>query len=97
MEGSRVRLPPTVRHPYTVFLNGVEQREGVDFEVAGDGVLQLAETLEKEKKLSVWRWFWGVWGVGTYGRNDQVDIARQVDGRPRIAHALDIVADDPEA
>ena len=89
MKRSRVRLPPAVRPPYTVFLNGIEQREGIDYEVA-DGVLEFPVELHKEAKLSVWRWFWGIWGVGTYGKNDQVDVAWQVGGRPRIAHALDI-------
>ena len=36
------------------------------------------------------RWFLGAWGVGTYRKNDQVDVAWEVDGRPRVAHALDI-------
>ena len=31
-----------------------------------------------------------VGGIGTYGRNDQVDVAWDVDGQPRVAHALDI-------
>jgi hypothetical protein len=96
MQRSRVRLPATVRPPYTVFVNGVEQREGVDYDVV-DGVLEFAVSLQKEKRLSIWRWFWGAWGIGTYGRNDQVDVAWQVGGRPRIAHALDIEAYDPEA
>ena len=91
MQRSRVRLPPAVRRPYTVFVNGIEQREGVDYDVSGD-VLEFSAALKKEERLSVWRWFWGAWGIGTYGRNDQVDVAWQVDGRPRIAHALDIEA-----
>ena len=30
------------------------------------------------------------WGIGTYRKNDQVDVAWEVDGQPRVAHALDI-------
>ena len=96
MQRSRVRLPNAVRRPYTVFVNGVEQREGVDYEVV-DGALEFAASLQKEERLSIWRWFWGAWGIGTYGKNDQVDVAWQVDGRPRIAHALDIEAYDLDA
>ena len=92
MPRSRVRLPPAVRAPYTVFVNGVQQREGIDYEVSGR-VLHFADSLQKEERLSVWRWFWGAWGIGSYGRNDQVDVAWQVEGRPRIAHALDIETD----
>ena len=97
MESSRVVLPAAVRQPYTVFVNGVPQREGVDYEVSG-GVLVFSVTLQKEEKLSLWRWFLGAWGIGSYGRNDQVDVAWHVDGQPRIAHALDIApgpAQDP--
>lgn len=72
-----------------MFLNGVVQREGVDYEVVGDA-LEFGVALRKEGRLSVWRWLLGAFGVGTYGRNDQVDVAWEAGGRPRIAHALDI-------
>jgi hypothetical protein len=32
-------------------------------------------SLEKEGKLGFGRWFLGAWGVGTYRKNDQVDVA----------------------
>jgi hypothetical protein len=88
---SRVKLPPNVREPYTVFVNGVRQVPGEDFQVRG-GELVFTETLVKEGRLGFWRWFWGAWGIGTYRKNDQVDVAWEVDGRPRVAHALDIEA-----
>ena len=89
MARSRVRLPPEVREPYTVYLNGVRQEAGRDFTV-GDGVLEFSADLVKEGKLGFWRWFWGAWGIGTYRKNDQVDVAWEVEGRPQVAHALDI-------
>jgi hypothetical protein len=87
----KVRLPPNVRAPYTVFVNGVRQREGADYEVHGR-VLLFDRPLAKERKLGAWRWFLGAWGIGTYGKNDQVDVAWEVDGAPRVAHALEIEA-----
>ena len=36
--------------------------------------------LVKEGKLGFWKWFLGAWGIGTYGRNDQVDVAWEVEG-----------------
>jgi len=92
MERWRVRLPRAVRAPYTVYLNGVPQREGVDYAVE-DGVLVFTRPLAKEGRLGAWRWFLGAWGIGTYRTNDQVDVAWQVEGRPRLAHALDIERD----
>jgi hypothetical protein len=89
MESSRVRIPAHVREPFAVFVNGVAQREGTDYERRGDELV-FRRALAKEGKLGFWRWFLGAWGIGTYGRNDQVDLTWQVDGSPRVAHALDI-------
>jgi hypothetical protein len=89
MEKWTVRLPAGVREPYTVFLNGVRQHEGTDYEVRR-GVLEFDKPLAKEGRLGLGRWFLGAWGIGTYRKNDTVDVAWEVDGRPRVAHALDI-------
>jgi hypothetical protein len=89
MNGSEVRLPPGVREPFTVHVNAVLQREGTDYVRRGD-VLVFDRELVKEQRLGFWRWFLGAWGIGTYRRNDQVDVAWEVDGRPRLAHALDV-------
>ena len=89
MEKWKVRLPKGVREPYTVFLNGVRQQEGTDYEVHR-GVLEFDRPLAKEGKLGAGRWFLGAWGIGTYRKNDTVDVAWEVAGRPRVAHALDI-------
>ena len=86
---SRVPLPRGVTSPYTVYLNGVRQEPGRDYQVR-DGALVFPAELAKEGKLGFWKWFWGAWGIGTYGKNDQVDVSWEVDGRPRVAHALDI-------
>lgn len=89
MAGSRVRLPPGVSPPYTVFVNGVRQEEGRDFR-ARPGVLDFERELVQEGRLGLWRWFLGAWGIGTYRRDDQVDVAWEVDGRPQVAHRLDV-------
>ena len=52
--------------------------------------------LAKEGKLGFWRWFLGAWGIGTYRKDDQVDVAYEVDGRPIVAHALEIEAPQQE-
>jgi hypothetical protein len=90
MAESRVRLPPGVRAPYTVFLNGVRQEPGRDYRVEGD-VLVFEAELAKEGRLGFWRWFWGAWGIGTYRKDDKVDVAWDADGQPRVAHGLDFV------
>ena len=91
MPVSRVRLPRGVRGSYRVFLNGVLQHEGKDYAVR-DGVLEFPLELSKEGRLGGWRWFLGAFGIGYYGQNDQVDVAWEIEGNPRVAHALDIEA-----
>ena len=89
MAVSRVRLPRGVREPYTVYLNGVPQEPGRDFTVER-GVLVFQTELRKEGRLGFWRWFWGAWGIGTYRKDDQVDVAWDAGGHPHVAHKLDV-------
>ena len=84
-----VRLPPGVQEPFQVYLNGVPQTAGVDYERRGRRLI-FDRPLAKEGKLGFWRWFLGAWGIGTYRKDDQVDVAYEVDGRPIVAHALEI-------
>ena len=89
MEQSRVPLPKGVREPYTVFVNGVRQQEGSDYRVEHDTLVFKAD-LAKEGKLGFWRWFWGAWGIGTYRKDDQVDVAWDMGGHPHVAHKLPV-------
>jgi hypothetical protein len=90
-----VRLPPGVQEPFKVYVNGVPQTAGVDYERRGKRLI-FDRPLAKEGKLGVWRWFLGAWGIGTYRKDDQVDVAYEVDGRPIVAHALEIEAPQQE-
>ncbi len=84
-----MQLPPAVQPPFEVFVNGVRQQEGVDYDVAGSGrALLFREQLVQTGKLGFWRWFLGAWGIGTYRRNDTIDVQYMLDGRPMVAHAL---------
>ena len=86
---SIVRLPRTVRAPFDVYVNGVHQEEGVDYELV-DRRLVFDRELRKEGSLGFWRWFLGAWGVGTYRQNDSVDVRYELDGRPVLLEGLDI-------
>jgi hypothetical protein len=86
---SRVKLPREIREPYEVYLNGVRQRLGDDYEVR-EGALVFQQDLRKDH-ISGWRWLLGAWGVGTYRQNDSVDVRYEApDGSPRVAEALEI-------
>jgi hypothetical protein len=84
----RVKLPPGVRTPFEVYVNGVPQELGADYRVSG-GELLFERELVKQR-LGFRAWVLGFWGIGTYKRNDEVDIRYEVDGQPMVAHALEI-------
>jgi len=67
----------------------VRQEPGSDFDIR-EGALRFDRPLQKEGKVAWWRWLIGAFGVGTYRRDDQVDVRYEVDGHPQVAHALDI-------
>jgi hypothetical protein len=88
-KGSRVELPPGVRTPFEVYVNGVRQELGVDYRVS-DGELVFMRELVQQK-LDKRAWALGFWGIGTYKRNDEVDVSYSVDGKSTVAHALPII------
>jgi hypothetical protein len=85
---SRVKLPPGVRSPFEVYVNGVRQELGGDYRVERGELVFNRELVQQ--KLGPWAWFVGFWGIGTYKRNDEVDIRYEVDGHPTVAHARTI-------
>lgn len=96
MDQWRVQLPPGVRTPFEVFVNGVRQQPGEDYDVR-EGALVFSRELVQEGKLGFWRWFLGAWGIGTYRRNDVVDVRYELNGRPMVAHGLTVEPPDRPA
>jgi hypothetical protein len=84
----RVPLPPGVRPPFEVYVNGVLQELGSDYRVSEHELVFGRELVRA--KLSGWAWLLGFWGIGTYKRNDEVDVRYEVNGQAMLAHALDI-------
>jgi hypothetical protein len=87
----RVPLPRGAEPPFRVFVNGVPQRPGKDYELVGRE-LRFARPLEKER-IGMGRWtamFLGLWG--SYGKNDSVDVQYSLGGRQTVATGLDILA-----
>ena len=81
---TRVDLPAFVREPYEVFVNGVPQVAGKDYEVVGPSLVFNAQ-LVSEGKLGFWRWLSMLLGVaGTYHKNDKIDVVFSVDRRPQV-------------
>lgn len=72
-------------------MNAVPQVAGRDYEIRG-GALQFSRPVVQQEKLGPMAWFLGFWGIGTYGRNDTVDIRYERGGRPMVAHGLKVEA-----
>ena len=93
MKRWRVPLPKGAVPPIRVFVNGVPQEEGRDYELVGRDLL-FDRPLEKER-LGMGRWtamFFGLWG--SYGKNDSVDVQYRVGGRETVATGLEIIPPD---
>lgn len=89
MARSIVTLPVGAHGAFQVFLNGVPQRAGSDYRREGRDLVFERE-LEKEGRVAGWRWLVGAFGVGTYRRNDSVDVRYEAEGRVMLAEGLDI-------
>ena len=86
MEGnSRVNLPPGVGDSYEVYVNGVRQEPGRDFDRLGDELIFRRE-LAQEGRLGPIRWLSMLLGVaGTYRKHENVDVVYEVAGRRTVA------------
>ena len=77
---THVELPPHIQPPYEVFVNGVPQVDGDDYEVFGS-TLVFERSLAREGKLSPWLWIRMFLGIaGTYRKNDSIDIVYTING-----------------
>ena len=86
-----VRLPPRAQPPYRVFVNGVPQTHGVDYELRGHA-LHFGRELKKEGRLGFWPWLLMFLSIrGVYRQNDSVDVQYRHAGRERVATGLEII------
>jgi hypothetical protein len=82
--GSQVELPPHVGAEFEVYVNGVPQQRGVDYDQRGR-TLVFRRELAQEGRLGFWRWLSLFLGVaGTYRKNDTVDVVHSVAGRRTV-------------
>ncbi len=92
---THVQLPPRASGPIEVYVNGVRQQEGSDFD-RRPGELLFRRRLVREGRLGFWRWtslFFGV--AGTYRQNDSVDVVYEVDGKRTVETGLPILRSEP--
>ena len=81
---SQIELPEHVTGAFDVFVNGVPQNEGVDYDLVGRSLVFRRE-LAEEGRLGFMRWLSLFLGVaGTYRKNDTVDVVFTQDGRRTV-------------
>ena len=89
-----VLLPGDVTRPFEVYVNGVLQRRGADYELRGRELV-FTKPLAKEGRLGPLRWLSIFLGIaGTYRKNDSVDVVYQAGGQRTVAAALPITPPD---
>jgi hypothetical protein len=90
--GKRVKLPPGAEPPFTVFINGVQQAQGADYEIRSDEIV-FTRPIVKEK-VGTGRWLAMYLGLfGTYRKNETVDVQFTRDGKTTLVDDLPVEPD----
>jgi hypothetical protein len=83
--GRRVKLPPGADPPFSVFINGVQQREDTDYHLRA-GEIVFTRPILKEQKVGIGRWLAMLIGLfGTYRKHETVDIQYTRRGKVELA------------
>jgi hypothetical protein len=90
--GRRIKLPAGAEAPYAVFVNGVEQREGDDYNVRA-GEIVFTRQIVKEK-VGTGRWLAMYLGLfGTYRKNETIDLQFNREGKVELLSDLAVEPD----
>ena len=88
-----MRLPRGAEPPFVVFINGVRQELGADYEIRA-GEVVFSRPILKEEKLGGIRWLSMLVGVaGTYRKHETVDLQFTRAGRIELVSYLAILPD----
>ena len=91
-EQTLIELPPHIAEPLEVFVNGVTQQPGRDYELRGR-MLVFPRALGNEGKLGIGRWLMMFFGVaGTYRKHETIDVVYE-DGDGKRLVATDLQPD----
>ena len=85
-----MRIPNGAEEPLTVFINGVEQREGVDYEIEGSEV-RFVKPIVKEE-IGTGRWLAMYLGLfGTYRKDEKVDLQYSLLGKTELRSDVPVI------
>jgi hypothetical protein len=87
--GRRVRLPKGANEPIVVYINGVAQNEGEDYEIEGGEIVFTRDIIKEEIGMS--RWLAMYLGFfGTYRKDETIDVQYHSAGRTELASDLEV-------
>src|SRR3954469_23148126 len=87
--GRRVALPAGAKAPYVVFINGVEQREGADYEVRAAEIVFTRQIVKE--KVGTGRWLAMYLGLfGPYCKDETIDLQFQRGGKVELVSDLPV-------
>ncbi len=90
--GRRVRLPNGAEPPIVVYVNGIQQTEGTDFELRG-GEIVFSRPIVKEQ-VGRMRYLAMLLGLfGTYRKHETVDFEYSRDGQPQLVSDAEVLPD----
>ena len=91
--GRRVRLPRGAEPPIRVYLNGVEQARGTDYDIR-HGEIVFKRSIVKEGKVGGMRWAAMLVGLfGTYRRNETIDVEYRLRGQTKLVSDAQVIGD----
>jgi hypothetical protein len=94
--GDRVRIPNGAEQPLSVFINGVEQRQGTDYELDGNEVHFVKPIIKEE--IGTGRWLAMYLGLfGTYRKDEKVDLQYQLKGKVELRSDVAVIPFEQEA
>jgi hypothetical protein len=89
--GRRLKLPAGAEAPYVVFVNGVQQREGEDYNVRAGEIVFTREIVKE--KVGTGRWLAMYLGLfGTYRKNETIDLQFERSGKTELSSDLPVSA-----
>ena len=87
--GRRLRLPAGAAPPFVVYINGVEQSEGKDYEVRSGEIVFTREIVKE--KVGVGRWLAMYLGLfGTYRKDETIDLQFSREGKTELVSDLPV-------
>lgn len=90
--GRRVKLPSGAEPPFAVFVNGVEQSLGADYQIRGGGIV-FERQIVKER-IGAGRWLAMYLGLfGTYRKNETIDVQFSRNGKVELVSDLPVEPD----